>query len=58
MVIFDGENSYIIPGRNSPIVAKIRQLVQDVQGKVRLYRKNGVYTMKAWKPKPVFTRRG
>ena len=58
LVIFDGENSYIIPGRNSPLVTKIRQLVQDVPGKVRLYRKNGVYTMKAWKPKPVFSRRG
>ena len=43
MVIFDGENSYMIPGRNSPIVVKIRQLDQDGPGKKRLCRNNGVY---------------
>ena len=58
VVIFDGDASYIIPGRGSPLVAKLRKLVNDIPGKVKLHRKNGVYNMRAWKPRPVFKRQG
>ena len=58
MVIFDGESSYIIPGGATAAVTQIRKIVEDLPGKVKLHRKNGVYTMKAWQPKPVFSRRG
>ena len=58
IVIFDGDQSFIIPGKGSPAIAKLRALIRDIPGKVQLHRKNGVYNMKAWKPKPGFTRRG
>ena len=57
IVIFDGDQSFIIPGK-SPAIAKLRALVRDIPGKLQLHRKNGVYNMKAWKPKSGFTRRG
>ena len=58
LVIFDGEASYIIPGKGSALVAKLRALVREIPGKVKLHRKNGVYNMKAWRAKPGFSRQG
>ena len=57
LVLFDGEASFIIPGKG-PQVSQLRKLIQDMSGKIKLHRKNGVYTMRAWKPKPVFSRQG
>ena len=57
LVVFDGSESFIIPGKG-PQVAQLRKLIQDMTGKIKLHRKNGVYTMRAWKPKPVFSRQG
>ena len=57
LVVFDGDASFIIPG-TGPQVAQLRKLIQTQSGKVKLHRKNGVYTMRAWKPKPVFSRQG
>ena len=57
LVVFDGTESYIIPGKG-PQVVQFRQLIQAMAGKIKLHRKNGVYTMRAWKPKPVFSRQG
>ena len=57
LVVFDGSDSFIIPGKG-PQVAQLRKLIQDMTGKIKLHRKNGVYTMRAWKPKPVFSRQG
>ena len=57
LVVFDGEASYIIPGKQ-PLVAKLRKMIQDIPGKVKLHRKNGVYNLRTWKPRPVFRRQG
>ena len=57
LVVFDGAESFIIPGKG-PQVAQFRKLIQDMTGKIQLHRKNGVYSMRAWKPKPVFSRQG
>ena len=57
LVVFDGTESYIIPGKG-PQVVQFRQLIQAMAGKIKLHRKNGVYTMRAWKPKPVSSRQG
>ncbi len=57
LVIFDGTESYIIPGKGLQVV-QLRQLIQAMAGKIKLHRKNGVYTMRAWKPKPVFSWQG
>ena len=57
LVVFDGAESFIIPGKE-PQVAQLRKLIQASTDKIKLHRKNGVYTMRAWKPKPVFSRQG
>lgn len=57
LVVFDGVESFIIPGKG-PQVAQLRKLIQAIAGKIKLHRKNGVYHMRAWKPKPVFSRQG
>ena len=57
LVIFDGAESFIIPGKESQ-VAQLRKLIQAMAGKIKLHRKNGVYTMRAWKLKPVFSWQG
>ena len=57
LVVFDGDASFIIPG-TGPQVAQLRKLIQTQSGKVKLHRKNGVYTMRAWKLKPVFSQQG
>ena len=46
---FDGEKSYIIPG-GAPQVQELRNLIQQVQLKVPLHLKNGVFKMHAWEP--------
>jgi len=48
MVVFDSSGSFILPGK-CPQVAAIRQLVQQAAGAIPLRRKNGVFTMRAWK---------
>ena len=57
LVLFDGDQSYIIPGKG-PLIAKLRALVAELPGKVKLHRKNGVYNIKAWRPTVGFSRRG
>ena len=57
LVVFDGEESFIIPGKG-PQVTQLRKLIQAMSGKIKLHRKNGVYHMRAWKPRPVFSRQG
>ena len=58
LVLFDNQESFIIPGNNKPLIAQIRALVQKVPDKVKLHRKNGVFHMKAWKVKPARQGRG
>ena len=58
LVIFDGDESYIIPGKATDWIKKLRGLVQQIPGKLKLHRKNGVYNLKAWRPKAVFSRQG
>ena len=58
LVLFDEKGSFIIPGGNKDLINQIRTLVQKVQDKVKLHRKNGVFHMKAWKLKPAFPRQG
>ena len=57
LVIFDGIQSFVIPGKG-PLIAKLRALIKEIPGKVQLHRKNGVYNMKAWRPKAGFSRQG
>ena len=58
LVLFDDQESFIIPGNNKALIAQIRALVKKVQDRVKLHRKNGVFHMKAWKLKPGFARQG
>ena len=58
LVLFDPEGSFILPAHNKALIAKLRQLVRQMTGKVDLHRKNGVYNMKAWRRKPGFSRQG
>ena len=46
LVVFDGAESFIIPGKG-PQVAELRELIQAMAGKIKLHRKNGVYSMRA-----------
>ena len=58
VVVFDGDNSFIIPGTASEL-KDLRAIVARIRGKVPLQAKNGVYTMKVWRPpaaKSGFTR--
>ncbi len=62
MVVFDSKGSAIIPG-NTAEARQIRDLVQKMQNKIDLERKNGVFTLKAWLTAPGdnqsgFTRQG
>ena len=53
-VIFDGENSFIIPGGSSDL-ARVRELVAEIPNKIKLHQQNGVYKLRAWvKPKDPF----
>ena len=45
----DGEKSYILPGGAKEIAA-LHTLVQQVDSKIPLYLKNGVFNLKAWQP--------
>ena len=56
---FDGEQSFIIPG-GAQQIAELRALVQQVDNKVPLHPKNGVFKMHAWEPNDssVFARPG
>ena len=45
VVVFDGMNSFIVPG-SAPELSELRALVNKIRGKVPLQAKNGVYTMK------------
>ena len=45
LVLFDDQNSFIIPGGNKDLVKQIRALVQQVPDKVKLHRKNGIFHM-------------
>ena len=56
-VLFDGHQSYIVPG-SAPEVAEIRRLIQRIPGKISLHLKNGVYTMKAWQKTGLLGRPG
>ena len=47
LVIFDGDNSFIVPG-NSKEVPQLRKLINTIPKKIRLHKKNGVFTMKTW----------
>ena len=58
LVLFDGLESFIIPGTEKGLIRQLRDLVQRIPGKVPLHRKNAVFHMKAWKLKPGFTRQG
>ena len=58
LVIFDPQGSFILPAHNTALIDKVRALVKQMTGKVDLHRKNGVYKMRAWRPKPGFTRQG
>ena len=58
LVLFDPQGSFIIPAHNAALIDKVRALVKQMTGKVDLHRKNGVYKMRAWRPKPGFTRQG
>ena len=58
LVLFDPQGSFIIPAQNQVLINKVRQLVQQMTGKIELHRKNGVYKMKAWRKKSGFTRQG
>ena len=46
-VWFDGHNSFIIPGKSKE-VPQLRKLINSIQKKIRLHKKNGVFTMKTW----------
>ena len=46
---FGGERSYIIPGAAKQLGA-LRALVQQVDNKIPLHLKNGVFKLKAWTP--------
>ena len=58
LVLFDEKGSFIIPGTNKDLISRLRALVKQAPDKVELYRKNGIFHMKAWKLKPGFTRQG
>ena len=58
LVLFDGAESFILPGTNKELIRRLRALVKQVPNKVPLHRKNGVFHMKAWRLKPGFTRQG
>ena len=58
LVLFDDAGSYIVPRTNKEAITKIRSLVQGINDKVKLHRKNGVFHMKAWKLKPAFAGQG
>ena len=49
LVVFDGTESFIIPGEG-PHVAQLRKLIQTMTDKIKIHRINGVYTMRVWKP--------
>ena len=47
MTVFDEQGSFIIP-KNSKLISRIRQMVEETDHKIPLHRKNGVYNMRAW----------
>ena len=56
-VWFDGLYSYIIPP--GPTLEQIRAVLREPVKKIPLHMKNGIFVMKAWKPKaPTFPRQG
>ena len=48
LVLFDLLGSFLVPA-SAPEVPQIRALIQQVQGKLRLHRENGVFHMKTWR---------
>ena len=53
-VWFDGERSYVIPGSASQL-PEIRNLIRQIEAKIRLHLENGVFKMRTYKvPKGPF----
>ena len=48
LVIFDGSASFIIPGTAAEM-KELRAVIAKIKGKVKLEKKNGVFTMRAWR---------
>ena len=44
---FDGETSYILPGK-APEIKEIRRLIEKVNQKIKLHLKNGTYKLRTW----------
>ena len=60
LTVFDEQGSFIIP-KNSKLISRIRQMVEETDHKIPLHRKNGVYNMRAWmmpETGPSFPRQG